>query len=681
MRCPRFILLLLVSAFWTAESAVAQSQVAVLEGTVRELDGGPLAEVGIRARRIETNELFVRKTDAAGVYGWDGLPVGDYEVLASKDRFDSQRRVPVRLQVGQRVRLDFRLRRTRPGEDSKISEDLSRLTVERDDVGQLIDRKQLRNLPSKERNFRDLVTLAPGAVAQGTRRIQVLGMSWRDNLTYFDGTLITGGDGSSSLTPSSEAIREFDVKTGLYSAQYGIRSGGQVLLVTRHGGNRFRGGLFWFHRNDNLDARNYFEQRKAEFKRNQMGGTLGGPLILPGLNRDRDRAWFFLSYLHYTIRETLPLTAVVPTPEEREGRFSGSILDPLTGKPFPGNRIPAHRIDPVARQLLSFYPDPNTVGPLNFTSPDSKRPHDNRQLIARIDVRTSSSSSWAFRFSGDRRPSSRPSVFSVFSTRMPLGSYSQAITNTRRLSAGSVNYFGLHWFRRPYTATVVRPKTDAVRRLGIPQLLETEIDRDGIPLVSIQGYTRLGDIQRTGPVNIGNWQVKDDLAIQHGPHSFQMGVEFRQNYNLFGLQGRSHFRFLRSLHRKRARRLSPGIPVQDPSGGRGTPGQLSPEQRLQLSAGPLAHHAKSVPDLGPPARMEISVAGQAGIHGKLRSCLRRTVSSSPGPGTGAMGNGPLSSEFSAGGVAALGGAAASAGTGAAARAVLGAPPGIRALFQ
>ena len=316
-----------------------------------------------------------------------------------------------------------------------------------------------------------------------------------------------------------------------------------MLLVTRHGGNRFHGGLFWFHRNDNLDARNYFEQRKAEFKRNQMGGTLGGPLILPGLNRDRDRAWFFLSYLHYTIRETLPLTAVVPTPEQRQGRFSGVILDPMTGDPFPGNRIPAHRIDPVARQLLSFYPLPNTVGPLNFTSPDSKRPHDNRQVIARVDMRTSSASSWAFRFAGDRRPSSRPSVFSVFTTRMPLGAYSQAITNTRRLSTGSVNYFGLHWFRRPYTATVVRPKTEAVRRLGIPQLLETEIDRDGIPLVSIQGYTRLGDIQRTGPVNIGNWQVKDDLALQRGPHSFQVGVEFRQNYNFFGLQGRSHFNF------------------------------------------------------------------------------------------------------------------------------------------
>ena len=372
----------------------------MLEGTVRELDGGPLARVEIRARRTETNELLVLETDASGLYGWDGLPVGDYEVLASKDGFDSQRRMPVRLQVGQRVRLDFRLRTSPPGEASKIEGDLSRLTVERDDVGQLIDRKQLRNMPSKERNFTDLVTLAPGAVSRGTRRIQVLGMSWRDNLTYFDGTLITGGDGSTNMTPSSEAIREFDVKTGLYSAQYGIRSGGQVLLVSRHGGNRFHGGLFWFHRNDNLDARNYFEQRKAEFKRNQMGGTLGGPLILPGLNRNRDSAWFFISYLHYTIRETLPLTAVVPTPEQREGRFAGAILDPVTGNPFPDNRIPAHRIDPVTRQLLSFYPLPNTAGPLNFTSPDSKRPHDNRQVIARVDLRTSSSSSWAFRFAG-----------------------------------------------------------------------------------------------------------------------------------------------------------------------------------------------------------------------------------------------------------------------------------------
>ena len=681
VRNSSLVILLLIGVLWTADSGVAQSQVAVLEGTVRELGGGPLAEVEVRARRTETNELFVLATDASGVYRWDGLPVGDYEVLASKDRFESQRRMPVRLQVGQRVRLDFRLRASPPGEAPKISEDLSQLAVERDDVGQLIDRKRVRDMPSKERNFRDLVSLAPGAVSQGTRRIQVLGMSWRDNLTYFDGTLITGGDGSTSMIPASEAIREFDVKTGLYSAQYGIRSGGQVLLVTRHGGNRFHGGLFWFHRNDNLDARNYFEQRKAEFKRNQMGGTLGGPLILPGLNRDRDRAWFFLSYLHYTIRETLPLTAVVPTPEQRQGRFSGVILDPMTGSPFPGNRIPAHRIDPVARQLLGFYPLPNTVGPLNFTSPDSKRPHDNRQVIARVDMRTSSASSWAFRFAGDRRPSSRPSVFSVFTTRMPLGAYSQAITNTRRLSTGSVNYFGLHWFRRPYTATVVRPKTDAVRRLGIPQLLETEVDRDGIPLVSIQGYTRLGDIQRIGPVNIGNWQVKDDLALQRRTPLVSDGCGVPAELQLLRAAGTVPFQFFRSLHRKRAGRLPVGLPGQDPVGRRGTPGQLSPEQHLQLPAGPVANHAGSVADLGPSVRVEISVAGQAGIHGQLRSGFGGTHSSSPGPGTRPLGNGPFPSQFPAGGVAALGRAAASVGDGSSARAVLGAPPGIRALFQ
>ena len=136
-------------------------------------------------------------------------------------------------------------------------------------------------MPSKERNFRDLVSLAPGAVSQGTRRIQVLGMSWRDNLTYFDGTLITGGDGSTSMIPASEAIREFDVKTGLYSAQYGIRSGGQVLLVTRHGGNRFHGGLFWFHRNDNLDARKLLRAAEGGIQTEPDGGHPGRSLILP----------------------------------------------------------------------------------------------------------------------------------------------------------------------------------------------------------------------------------------------------------------------------------------------------------------------------------------------------------------------------------------------------------------
>ena len=157
------------------------------------------------------------------------------------------------------------------------------------------------------------------------------------------------------------------------------------MAVTRSGGNDFHGNLFWFHRNDNLDARNFFEPEKQEYKRNQIGATLGGPIRIPRLLDGRDRAWFFVSYQHESIREIRPLTGVVPTDGEREGRFSTTLMDPATGRPFPNNTIPADRINPVAKRLLAFFPRPNTAGALNFTSPDSFAPYDNPQFISRVD--------------------------------------------------------------------------------------------------------------------------------------------------------------------------------------------------------------------------------------------------------------------------------------------------------
>ena len=198
------------------------------------------------------------------------------------------------------------------------------------------------------------------------------------------------------------------MKTGLYSAEYGVRPGGQISAVTKSGSNQFHGNLYWFHRNDNLDARNFFEQRKAEFKRNQLGATLGGPILAPGLFDGRDRAWFFLSYQLRSIRETRPLTGVVPTDAEKRGEFPSPILDPAIGQFFPGDRLPEHRLDPVARKLLHFWPSPNTPGPLNFTSPDSKANLDNPQLISRLDFATTPGSRWTGRFIWDSSPQVSP---------------------------------------------------------------------------------------------------------------------------------------------------------------------------------------------------------------------------------------------------------------------------------
>src|SRR5262249_21219514 len=154
------------------------------------------------------------------------------------------------------------------------------------------------------------------------------------------------GNGQLTLLVSPDAVQEFEVKTGLYGAELGLRPGGQFSVITKSGTNALHGTFYEFHRNDNLDARNFFDQGpRPEFKRNQFGAVIGGPIVIPHLYDGRDKAWFFFSYAGERTRQFLSLTGVVPTPDEKQGRFASTIIDPLTGQAFPNNTIPATRFD------------------------------------------------------------------------------------------------------------------------------------------------------------------------------------------------------------------------------------------------------------------------------------------------------------------------------------------------
>ena len=283
------------------------------------------------------------------------------------------------------------------------------------------------------------------------------------------------------------------------------------------------------------------KQDKAEFKRNQLGATLGGPVFLPGLLDGRDQAWFFFSYQLRSVRETKPLTGVVPTRDEKEGQFASSIRDPLTSELFPGNKIPPARLDPVALKLLHYWPEPNTAGALNFTSPDSTNPVDNPQVIARIDLKTSDVSRWAGRFVWDGSRWISLQTISTFSARQPLSTWGQALSYSRSLSPGVQNVTSLHWFRRPHEA---RPsQREVARELGIPQLLLSDVDRTGVPTIRIQGYTGIGDNTYLGPSSLGNWEAKNALSLVKGDHALKTGLHFRRHYNLYVTQRRSRFTF------------------------------------------------------------------------------------------------------------------------------------------
>jgi hypothetical protein len=539
---------LALSALVATSPAVAQLESGAVLGTVQDADGRPLPGAAVELRRIGTDETLHARTAAGGDYRLDRAPAGEYELRVSSPGFHVEVRRGAFVHVGQTTRFDFRLVPGASADQVDSRAEDSGEVAERPDTGQVVDRTNLEKLPSKTRDFTDLAALAPGATSdegagRGHGSVKVLGMRSRDNLAYIDGALFTHGDGGMTFTPSNDALQEFDIKSGLYSAEYGIRPGAQIIATTKRGTNELHGNLFWFHRNDNFDARNFFELRKTEFKRNQIGGTLGGPLPLPGV-ADPSRAWFFVSYQLQSVREFLPLTAVTPTADERRGIFAVPIRDPLTGQPFPDRTIPANRIDPVAGKLLGYWSPPNTPGPLNFTSPDSLQPIDNPQVIARFDLLRSTRSKWSARTVWDSSPYPNTHAFSAFSNTEPLRTYGQSLANTRVLGRNVLNTTSAHWVRRPYVAGLAIPKTEAARSLGIAELLASEIDRSGIPTIEVQGYATIGDPNLLGPVIVGNWQARDDLSLQHGRHALKLGAEYRQHYNFFNLERRSRLVFL-----------------------------------------------------------------------------------------------------------------------------------------
>ena len=524
------LLPLLVSFQWLA----AQIDSGTLVGTIQLEDGKPAQNAQVSILRRATNETVIMLTNQRGDYRRDGLTVGAYEIRVELEGFASQLRVGVQLLVGQVLREDFRLIRGDLGE-VQVTESQSILSAStRVDRGQVIDQDKLETLPV---NARDIGQLARRV---GTR---VLGGRRQDSLVYIDGTLFTHGDGGTTFKASTDALQEFDIKAGLYSSEYGIRPGAQIVAVTKSGSNDFHGSLFWLHRNDNFDARNFFEQDKAEFKRNQLGGTLGGPILFPGLIQGQDRAWFFLSYQLRSIRETKPLTGVVPTLAERQGEFSSPIVDPSTGETFPNNTIPQNRFDPVSVQLLPLWPAPNTPNALNFTSPDSLAPFDNPQIIARVDLKISPVSRWTGRFIWDSSPIVQSRPVSIFTSQSPLQTYGQSLSYTRTLGSSAFNVASVHLFRRPYRPVSANAMPDLPQSLGIAELLETEVDRYGVPPVSIEGYVAIGDGSSGGVSALGNWQGRDDLVLLKGNHSLKMGVEFRQHYNQYDNQNRSRFDF------------------------------------------------------------------------------------------------------------------------------------------
>jgi len=537
-------------------TAVAQIGTATVVGRVMDDTDAALAGAEIQVLRPSTNEIFRAVSSASGDFSLVSLPADGYIVRFSMDGFRTAVREGMTLEVGRTHRIEVRLTAGDRGQVEVVSREASLLKTETPEFGEVIDSRKIETRPLNNRDvIGTLGALTPGVTPERSSKgsgtgsglsFNVRGMRKSDNLLLVDGTMMSEGNGGVTFIANPDSVQEFEVKTGLYAAEFGIRPGGQFSVITKSGTNDLHGSLYEFLRNDNLDARNFFDPgRPPEFKRNQFGAAVGGPIWIPGVFEGRDRLWFFASYNGMRIRRILSLTGVMPTLEERQGQFREPIIDPSTGGTFPGNRIPSSRIDAVSKKLASFWPDPNTAGRLNYTSRNSSADQDNDQVVAKVDWKVSDGNRWSGRFIHDNAPFNTINVIDLFRRVDPLSTWAQNLTNSRVVANGTVNDFGFHFFRRPYFPG--RGGSTLAKgfglSLGIPNFPLREIDVDGVPTTMVTGFANLGDRGLAGPVNIGNWEVRDNLAFDRSAHSFKAGYHFRRHYNFYALQRRSSFRF------------------------------------------------------------------------------------------------------------------------------------------
>jgi hypothetical protein len=524
----------------------AQVSSTTITGVVRDQAGAAVPAATVTVTNIETNRQRIVATTSDGVYTAPGLLPGSYRVDVELNGFKPLRREGILGATGQTIRLDVVLSVGDVKEQVTVRGDAPLLRAESPSLGAVIENAQVVQLPLNGRSFITLATLAPGvALPPGTQLPRINGGRPRTNEYLYDGiSVLQPEPGQVAYFPIIDAIQEFKIESNSAPAEFGRFNGGVINLTTKSGGNAFHGNAFEFFRNEALNGTNFFQtalQTKPDYRRNQYGGTFGGPLV-------KDHTFFFVDYQgqRQTIGRTV--TSTVPTVLQRQGIFTEAIAgrvpviyDPATTvgnsrSPFPGNVIPTGRMDPIAVSLLQRYPLPTSSGTGNNYSRTQGEIDNQDQWDVRLD---------------HRFPSNRDSVFGRLTyfrdgfvplTPLPEGSgvtagtlgpqdttaWSFASNYQHTFSNTMLNEVRIGQTSRTVGRTAAQLTTSAGSALNIPGIPSTAAFPNTLPTFQIAGYTQLGSPMNTASdFHTSVTQVADSLSWVKGRHSLKMGLDWR----------------------------------------------------------------------------------------------------------------------------------------------------------
>jgi len=554
-------------------AVVSFGQTAQITGLITDPSKAVMAGVNVTVTNARTG--IVRKTtsNSEGYYQVPLLQPGSYTMLVQADGFKPISREAVTLFVDQTARIDFIMEVGAVTESVDVSAQAQPLLATTSaTISTVIDNKRILDLPLNGRDPFALATLTPGVLAGvspgwfGTAPAIGGGRVGTSEIAI-DGTSVVLPENNASVstlayTPAVDAVQEFSVATNAFSAEYGHSGGGVINVITKQGTNTLHGSLYEFLRNSQLDGNDFFSNRagvpRAAFQRNQFGGTIGGPLYLPGIYNGRNRSFFFFDYQGTRSRQASVLTTTFPLEEWKRGDFSSlrtssgaalTVYDPLTTRDagggnytrdaFAGNRIPDSRIDPVARQLVQYYPKPNTT-PINaftqvnnFTAAGKDLTGDNR-ADARIDH--NESQAWRTTARVSLAPTtSKPydffrNVSTIAGPDRKYDYYSASLDQTYIANQSTI--VGVRYgFGRFFNLD--RPYSDGfdITQLGFPTYMRDQAARQSLqfPQFGVTGLSNIGSPgfrkTRYAP---NSHIINADLTKILARHSVKAGVQYRK---------------------------------------------------------------------------------------------------------------------------------------------------------
>ncbi|MBY0496665.1 MAG: TonB-dependent receptor [Cyanobacteria bacterium] len=527
--------------------AWAQTTEANLSGIVFDNTRGSLPGATVTLSNQNTGIARTTTSNDTGSYQFSFVQPGTYTVEVTLDGFRGVRREGLQLSAAQNVRVDFTMEIGTVAETITVSASAPLLNTGSAQISDIINAQRAESLPINGRNFWSLAQLTAGVTPpqRGSGNSLRGGFSVSGSGEQSNNFILNGLDNNDSITatplfrPSVDSLEEMTVLSGMYPAQYGFLSGGQIITTIKSGTNQFHGSAFEFNRNAKIGtAKNYFQSEIPEYNRNSLGGTVGGPIAT-------GRTFFFFSHEGLRLEESIPITGTVPTAAMKSGDFSGLlpgtvIRDPDTGQPFPGNVIPRNRVSAIGSAMLALYPDPSRptaqgAQPANNYFWNPTRPENTNTFTFKIDQKFSDYDSAYVSLNRYRQNSYEPigrtgcnggSQFPGLGCQLTYSADVFGASETHTFSPNLINqvYLGYSLGQQPYAADGT--KIDFWGQFGLRPRTEMPVGlpTTGIPAITITGYTNLraGSQYRHDP----RYQVTDTLSWTKGRHTIKSGFNW-----------------------------------------------------------------------------------------------------------------------------------------------------------